>query len=264
MSIEKIQNALERMTRRWWFFVLFILLQFIPLYTAAGYAPRQIGHVIPAILRHSLIHAIPAWYPLFKIIPILLILGIIFRGNRVSRLFSFYAGLSYVIFAFGQNVAFTKEYGLGILTSNVVMVLLVALVWFWEIFAGRNDFSPVKVRPGQYWMILLAFIAFWFPADLTTLMPDFNPLGLFTNDAGLAFCLMTPVYLAVLMLYYPRINSVVLRVTALAGTFIGLYNMLMAFVFNPGGMWWFGVLHFPLLILSLYGLRLSFTRTTPH
>jgi len=36
--------------------------------------------------RHSLIHAIPAWYPLFKPIPILLILGIIFPGNRVSRL----------------------------------------------------------------------------------------------------------------------------------------------------------------------------------
>ncbi|TKJ45958.1 hypothetical protein CEE35_02020 [Candidatus Aerophobetes bacterium Ae_b3b] len=40
----------------------------------------------PAIHRHSLIHAIPAWYPLFKPIPILLILGIIFLGNRVSRL----------------------------------------------------------------------------------------------------------------------------------------------------------------------------------
>jgi hypothetical protein len=24
--------------------------------------------------------------------------------------------------------------------------------------------------------------------------------------------------------------------------------------------WWFGVLHFPLLILSLYGLRLSFKK----
>ena len=36
--------------------------------------------------RHSLIHAIPACYPLFKPIPILLILGIIFPGNRVSQL----------------------------------------------------------------------------------------------------------------------------------------------------------------------------------
>jgi len=42
---------------------------------------------LPAIApRHSLIQAIPAWYPLFNSIPILLILGIIFPGNRVSQL----------------------------------------------------------------------------------------------------------------------------------------------------------------------------------
>jgi hypothetical protein len=42
---------------------------------------------LPAIIhRHSLIHAIPAWYPLFNSMPILLILGIIFTGNRVSQL----------------------------------------------------------------------------------------------------------------------------------------------------------------------------------
>jgi len=35
---------------------------------------------------YPLIHVIPAWYPLFNSMPILLILGIIFPGNRVSQL----------------------------------------------------------------------------------------------------------------------------------------------------------------------------------
>lgn len=49
---------------------------------------------------------------------------------------------------------------------------------------------------------------------------------------GLAFCLMTPVYLALLILFYPGVNIVTLRITGLVGLMLGLYNM--AFIFGMG------------------------------
>jgi len=48
-----------------------------------------------------------------------------------------------------------------------------------------------------------------------------------------------------------------LRVTSLVGFIIGLYNMYANFGINPAGRWWNGILHIPLLVISLYGLILS-------
>lgn len=92
------------------------------------------------------------------------------------------------------------------------------------------------------------------------MMPDFNPLYFFTNMAGLAFCLMTPVYLGILTLYHPRVNLATLRVTGLVGSIIGFYNILTNFIMFPELLWWNGVLHIPLITISIYGLVLSFKK----
>jgi hypothetical protein len=72
-----------------------------------------------------------------------------------------------------------------------------------------------------------------------TLGPDFNPVYLLTSGAGLAFCMMTPVYLAILTVYHPRVNLPVLRVTSLVGVIIGLGNMWLEIVLKPA-YWWVG------------------------
>jgi hypothetical protein len=51
-----------------------------------------------------------------------------------------------------------------------------------------------------------------------------------------------------------------MRVTSLVGLIIGLYNMYGNFGINPTRRWWNGVLHIPLLVISLYGLILSLKR----
>jgi hypothetical protein len=81
---------------------------------------------------------------------------------------------------------------------------------------------------------------------------------LFTNAAGLAFCMMAPVYLAILTLYYPKVNIAILRVTSLLGIIIGFWNMLVNFVINLDFLWWNGVLHLPLVFISICAFILSF------
>jgi len=89
-------------------------------------------------------------------------------------------------------------------------------------------------------------------------LPDFIPVLFFTNESGLTFCMMTPLFLALLTLFHPKVNLATLRVNGLIGIIIGLYNMSVNFFINPAELWWNGVLHIPLLSISLYAFVLSY------
>jgi len=264
MNEEGTQNKLEVITGKWWFFLLFILLQFVPPYTSKGFEPAETGMVTIEILSHSILYIyFPSMFPIFKIIPIILVISIVFLGNRVTRSFNIYVGVTYVLFAFLQNIAITEKYGLGIITINVVMFNLVAAFWFWDAVMQKNDFELQKQSAWKYWVIPLAFLAFWYPSSVSegSVVPDFNPIRILINEAGLTFCMMTPVYLAILTLYHPKINIATLRVTSLVGLIIGLYNVLANFILYASLLWWNGVLHIPLLTMSAFGLVLSFKKT---
>jgi len=251
-------GKMERITRRWWFFLLFILLQFVtPPYASKGYEWNQWSDVIMHSLRNAVVYSYPGIFPVFKIIPIVLIvLAVIFR-NRVGRLFSIYVAFSYMLFAIGQNIAVTEKYGLAICTVNLIMFPLVAGFWAWEAIVLQNDFSPAKIPVWRYWVVPLALLALLAPGKPRAGMPGFSPAYLLTNGAGVAFCMMTPVYVGLLTLYWPKVNIATLRVTSLVGLIIGLYNMGTNFLISPGTRWWNGVLHIPLLSISVYGLILS-------
>ena len=257
-NIEKIQKKLELITRKWWFFLIFILIQFIiPPYTSKGVDWSEIGLITGEILSNAIVYSLTAIFPIFKIVPIILIISIIIFRNKVSRIFSIYGAVTFVLFAFLQSIAKTETYGFGILTLNLVMFLIVAIFWFWEAISQKNDFTPQKQPLWKYWGIPFAIFAFWYPVNPNTLMPDFYLISLFTNMAGLAFCLMTPAYLVILTLHHPSVNIATLRVTSLVGLIIGIYNMWVNFFISPGELWWNGVLHIPLLSISLYAFILS-------
>lgn len=249
-NIGKIQEKLEVIVWKWWFYLIFVLIQFIPSFTSKGYDPRKMGEVISTILQNAIISSLENWYPLFKIIPIILVVLIFLRIKGVARWFNIYVGISYVLFAFVQHIAITEEYGFSIVISNIIMLLIVAAFWFWDVLAQKNDLMPVKQPKWKYWVIPTAFLAFWYPINQDTLMPDFSLGYLFNNVAGLTFCMMTSVYLAILLLHYPHINLATLRVTGLAGIIIASYNILLNFIMYPDTLWWNGVLHIPLLMIS--------------
>ena len=255
------QSKMERITRRWWFLGLFVLIQFIPPYASKGYKfPDEWGDVIMHALRYAFIYSYSGLFPIFKVIPIILIVGIIVFRNKITRIFNVYVAFSYVLFAFGQGIAITEKYGIAICTINIVIFLVVAAFWAWEAIVVQNDFKPAKIPIWRYWVVPLLLLALWYPLDFRTAKPDLDPVHLFTNVAGVTFCMMTPVYVGLLTLYWPKVNIAVLRITSLVGLIIGLYNMNLNFIMRPSTLWWNGVLHIPLLVISLYGLILSLKR----
>jgi hypothetical protein len=259
-------GKLERMTRKWWFFLVFVLLQFtVPPYASKGYKfPDEWSDVtmqaIGNCINLSCSKAYPGFKPVFKIVPIALILSVIIFRNKVARLFSIHVAMSYVIFAFGQCIGVTEKYGLAVATVTLIMFLIVAAFWVREVVALKNDFNPRRQPIWKYWVVPLALLAFWYPLNPQTGGPDFNLAYLFGNVAGLAFCTMTPLYIGLLTIYYPRVNIVTLRITSLVGLIIGLYNMHLSFIVRPNILWWNGILHIPLLAISIYGLIISLKR----
>ena len=108
-NLGKIQAKLDLMTRKRWFFLFFILLQFVPPYASKGYELPEWGFVVGDTMRHGFIFSCSQLYPIFKVIPIILIISIIFFKNKVVRTFSVYGGITYILFAFLHLIGITKN-----------------------------------------------------------------------------------------------------------------------------------------------------------
>lgn len=247
-------KTLARISHRWWFFAIIAIAQItlIP-YADNNFNINEIGNLIYTTLSNSLATKIGGAAVYFQIASLSMIILLIVFRNRVKRLFAAYVTLSYVFFAIAQNIAVTEKYGLSMVTLNVVSFLFVAFVWAAEFLQSKNDYSFANMKWRYSWMIALSLFAYLCPLSASGF--DFNPALFFQRNSATAFCLMTPLFLTILTLNIPRINVVTYRITALIGVIIGMYNMLS--FLNPHTIN-VGILHIPLLSVSLYSLILSY------
>ena len=256
LRIPTEHGKLDALTRKWWFYLLLLLLFFLPSQTSGEFDPRQSMDLVGQVLANPLIYAIPALMPVAKLTMAGLIAGVLLFGNRLRRAFDVYVAILYLAMAFFQTMAITETYGLAVITGNLALVLVVGLFWVWEAMVERNDFAPRKRPWWAWWVAPLAALALLAPVEASTMRPDFSLIGMVSNEAGLTFCMVTPVVLAVLVLFYPTVNRVVLRVMSFVGLLLGAVNMIVWFVVEPWG-WWMGVMHIPLVVVSVYGFVLG-------
>jgi hypothetical protein len=250
-----VQRYLEALIQKWWLYLLLLVLFFLPSYSSLPYDPRRSSDLITAVLSQPLIYSFPAIMPLFKLLPVVLVLALAIWGGKITRIFNVYAATTILLFALFQNMSITQEFGFAVIVGNVVVYLLLAILWFWEAYLKTNVLIFRRQPLWRYWVIPVAFLAFWFPVNAETLGPDFSPVGLLTNSAGLTLCMMLPLYLAILTLCYPAINRPILRITSFAGLITAGFNVIQWFFFTS--YTWMGIVHLPLLTISLYGLILS-------
>ena len=250
-----LQRRLEALTQKRWFYLVLLALFFLPSYSSLAYDPRRTSDLITAVLSHPLIYAIPSPMPVFKILPALLVLGLVIWGDRITRLFDAYVAMTILLLAFLQNMAMTQEFGFAAIVGNVVVYSFVAFVWSVDAILKVNVLTFRRLPLWRYWVVPVALLAFWFPVNTETMVPDFSASQLLTNSAGLALCMMLPTYLAVLALCYPTINRPVMQITAFAGVVTAGFNILQWFWLTS--YTWLGILHLPLLTISLYSLILS-------
>ena len=256
-----IRKLSEEVKHQYWFLPLILLPQILPPYALHGYKLYEWGEVNAYILLHPIKSYFTGLFPFFQIIPLFLLIAIPFARMRIARLFSVYVAISYTLIAFLQSISISDKYGFAVCTANVITFLILASLWLWESIFPKNEFGFQKIPAWKYSIILIALLPFWEPVNPFTLLPDFNPMYVFTSGAGLSFCLVTPLYLAILVLYFPHVNKTVFIATGLIGVVMGLGNLALEFVIYPS-YWWIGILHIPLFIISAYSLAISFNEIT--
>ena len=248
-------KRLEKYSTRWWFFALLLLAQLVLMPVATrGFDPQRIAEIVSVTISNAPQVHLGQLNILFQALSLLLVVLLLVFRDKVRTLFNAYVAVSYLAFAFIQNLAVTERFGFSLVTVNLVMFLLVAYVWIRETLQPRNGYAFGNLRWKYAWMIVLAVFAYWCPFTLRG-EADLNPLHFFTHNTATAFCLTTPLFLTVLTLNLPQVNVVTYRITAIVGFIIGCYNM--GSFFNPGTVW-LGFLHLPLVSISLYCAILSY------
>lgn len=236
-------------------YIFFIIISVLPLYTQKPYTPQQTQDVIIKLL---MVATIPykAYSPIFHILTLFIIVLIAWQPEKMGRFLAVYMGLNYLIIAFVQTMGITAQYGFVLHTGGMILNVLLGVVWLMVAFRNELQISFRSLSWQNLWLVPLVVLAFWAPYTTigNELRPDFNPLLLLVSpDYGLTFCLTTPIFLFFLILSYPHVNDLAYRITAFNGLLYGVFNI--THWFNPR-VRWMGVLHLPLLFLSIYALIL--------
>jgi len=238
---------------RWWFLFLLLLPQLLPPYSSHGYAWTEWAAVNQFVITHPIKTEVEVLFPLFKVIPLLLVTQMLFSRRLIPWLFYGYAAIVFALTAGLQSISVSEQWGLAICTGNVVTFLFLSGLWMKEAIRRKHSIPLHNLTIGNLWPLLLALPAFWYPVNPQTLLPEFNPVYLITSGAGLSFCLATPLFLSVVLLAYPNTNNILLACTAFIGLYMGVSNLALEWVIIPQ-FWWIGVLHIPLVIISAYSL----------
>lgn len=236
--------------------ILLVLLvcTFLPTLATVPFAQQDSTLIIKEVFMQTSIAYL--WLsPAIHVITILLIVALYRYGSRIGRVADALFGIFFLFFAFGNHIAVTESYGLVVLTGNLVPILIVGLLWMWEVYKPLNEYVFQSLPAWRYWVLPFVFLAFWSPIN-AELNPDFNPLLLLTSSFGVMYCPTTPLIVAILTLIYPRVNIFLLRITSFVGLLIGLFNA-MSFFLMPGYTLWNLVLHIPLIFISAYGLLIT-------
>jgi len=246
---------LETLTTKWWFYLLLFLIPlFIPSYTSKPMTYEEVGELMGIVVREAL-NPYKWLAPAFHIATIIFVILLWKFNKKTGRYFYVYLAGNYVFMALAQNITTTEKFGFTIISSNLLHILFVGILWILAIFRYENDFTPMEIQKWRFWAIPFAVLAFWSPMNELA-QPDFNSIFLLTSEYGLAFCFTTPVMIFILTLYYPHIYKLAYRFLCLVGTYIGILNLIGPLII-PGYPIWVAFLHVPLFVISIYGLMLE-------
>lgn len=238
-----------------WLKVVLTILVFIPAYAQLPYDPQKTSDVVAAVLSRPLIMSITWLLPIFKALLLtVVVLSMIIPIVSKKLLLGYYAFILLLVAAF-QNAAHTAEYGFVFLTGNALIQLAALAFCLLDVIRTETGIKDTKFNKRRLWIIPLMLLAFLMPysADSGNLVHPSFALNVLCNEAGVTYCMVTPVVIGLLLLYSKDTDKATLSVVSYVGLLFGLFNMSTWFIMQPEN-WWMGVLHLPLLIIAFYGL----------
>ncbi len=238
-----MQRRLDALTQKWWLYLLFFGLVFIPPIST------EVGMNLPSRIGMDVTAASGQYNTLRWIITlffIILMIMLLILKNRIVRVFSLFTAINFSLVALLQNTAVLENYGRVFILGLMIPELIVSLTWYWEAWANETDFNEHTFSKKKSWIIILALIAFIFPLGIFPGQPEANIIN---SPVMLAMCLTTPIYLAIYA-FASKVNGATIRITSFFGCYLGIF-WLVTMISQPD-YFYIGILHWPLLIISFY------------
>lgn len=257
---QAFQTTPQPTARRWPQILLFVLLValfiLVPPYVQQPTTAAATTDIIATTLFHPLANAIPLLLPLFKLLLLLgaVVLPLVVPPMRSGQvLLGYYATILLIISIF-QNTARTAEYGFTWLIGNTLVQLIVAGFCLYAVAQNLTQIDRDSLRKERLWLVVLMALAFFMPYVIDSAgHVAASPARALLNEAGLTYCMVTPVVLGMQLLFPGRVHKRTLRIMAFVAFLFALANMLMWFVVRQAD-WWMGVLHLPLLTTGIFGM----------
>ncbi len=253
------------MSKKWHLplsYIVLVLISVLPPITQAPYNPRNTQDVIFSILSIA-VQPYQAWGWVFHVATLFLVLFILWRPEKAGRVLAGYMGVNYMIIAALQTHATTVKYGFALQTGALVGTLVIGITWLVVAIKDGLRLSLNNVPRWSFLLLPLVLLVFWSPVKMQAgaILPNFDPRLLLTSvDYGLSYCFVTPLFLFLLTLFSNNFTTFAFRISAFNGLLYGIFNL--THWFNPNTVW-MGVMHLPLLILSIVALALPYlTRIT--
>ena len=246
---------IQKLIYRKWYKVMLVMIMFIPVITQEKFDSRYTVNVIAEVLKHPYIDNIGILLPVTKVFLFLAFLSLFFMKKHGEKiLLGYYAGILIPVSLF-QNMAET-QYGFTFVVGNMIIQLLVCIVLIADLVKGASCISSDQLDRTKLWVISLMCFAFMMPYAIQNdiIVPSLS--SVLTNEAGVTYCMITPVILGMMILFHRGMNPETMHIAAFVGFSFGILNMMTWFGFQIQN-WWMGICHLPLFILSFYALRLS-------
>lgn len=238
---------------RWWFIAIVFACFILPPYSIQSVPSSEIPNLIGHVLANPVAYASDLMVILAKICLGFVVLISLARSSIAPKLLLGYYGLILLIVGITQNISFASPYPPTWIIGNTILQYFLALMCFVALKSpGVTVSVPVitKIALG-----FLATVAYLMPYRVINdvVIADFG-LSLLTSPSGLTYCMITPVIISALLITNRRLYAPTFYAICAVGLLFGLVNVVMWFGLHPES-WWMGVLHLPLLITSLYGLK---------
>lgn len=263
ISSNKFYQAADKITMKWWYYLILLLCVFIPPLTQYGFSSfaelvETVKYVAEFLIENKLV--LVPYMPIFHAGFLLMFILLFIYRNKFARIFSIAAGLHYVFITFLQGGAITEKYGVVFYPNAFLEFSLISFGWFWDAKIRKTDYSFKPQPAAVYWYAgIVAFYSFWNP----DVLGELSPASLITSTSPIAFCMVTPIYLCMLTLFYPDIHLPFFRTTSFVGMLVGIITLGMGFFMEDRlvGRYW-TILHLPMLITCVYCFLLGIQK--PH
>jgi hypothetical protein len=225
---------------------------FIPVITEIKYDSANTPKVIAQVLMNPFVVQIKWILPVTKIILLAVIVAVLLLKKNSEKIILSYYAIILVVLGVLQNAANTK-YGFSLIVGNLIVQFVVCTFVCYDLVKGKSQIHRSDFEKRYCLLIPFMLLAFLLPYTMKNGLVAPSLIGVLTNEAGVTYCMVTPVVTGMLLLFGKQIHKPTLNAISFVGFAFGLINMITWFVMDIPN-WWMGICHIPLLVISFVGL----------